>query len=347
MRNTRHRAFTIATIASLAVSGAAATATAQSRHGHGLPEEEREQAQEAMQRGEQMSEQQKQRMMRKLQDMAPALGYLKAHRDVAQPSPLLGGPLTVTVTQTIGGVHVALPAQRKIDERVFGTPQHPQRIGGTPVITGLPPMMRQAQNGKYTTTTNMTPFGDKAVVMKNGRLDLRVVDATATDAATSEDAVSFEASWEDEAGDIYKVTCSAVMPHGLEYPTFGGVVTNHLMHGVSGVGTPLMPTMFTYAAFWGTGDVMKNGEVIDAGRAVHGMLTEYVRTEGYSLGFDEDVTPTRRHFHLMVAPMAPDPESGHFTKDPVQTGFTLPNGKPLPFWHVMFQNLEISAERGG
>ena len=31
----------------------------------------------------------------------------------------------------------------------------------------------------------------------------------------------------------------------------------------------------------------------------------------------------------------------------VQTGFSLPNNPPLPFWHVMFQNIDISSERPG
>jgi hypothetical protein len=34
-----------------------------------------------------------------------------------------------------------------------------------------------------------------------------------------------------------------------------------------------------------------------------------------------------------------------FTSKPVETGFTLPNGQSLPFWHVMFEPVEISADR--
>jgi len=46
------------------------------------------------------------------------------------------------------------------------------------------------------------------------------------------------------------------------------------------------------------GAVLKNGEVLDKPRLVHGMLTEYVLTEGYKLAFDDQVTPTAQHFHL-------------------------------------------------
>jgi len=85
--------------------------------------------------------------------------------------------------------------------------------------------------------------------------------------------------------------------------------------------------------------------VLDKPRLVHGMLTEYVRKEGYKLAFDDEVTPTRQHFHLMVAPFMPVMEEGRFTKKPVKTGFNLPNGMELPFWHVMFENLEIDSKR--
>jgi hypothetical protein len=91
--------------------------------------------------------------------------------------------------------------------------------------------------------------------------------------------------------------------------------------------------------------VHKNGEVVERPRLVHGMLTEYVRKEGYKLAMDHEVTPTRLHLHVMVPPMMPNPEKGHFVEDPLSTGFMLPNDKELPFWHVMFNNLDVQASR--
>lgn len=275
---------------------------------------------------------------------APYAGYLAAHKNLQHPLQLLGGPLEVKVSQDIGGVHVALPDYRRLDPYVFGTPKQPRAFGGTPLIDGVPIALRKTKDGHYTTVAHLSPFGDKAVVMGQGRLKMDIVDATATDAAKSQDSVHFEASWKDKAGNIYGVRCCKKLAvHGVEYPTFGGVVTNDLMHGSSRVGTSLMPTLFDYAAFWGMGEVLKNGKVIDAPRLVHVMLTEYVRTKNYALAFDDQVTPERIHLHVMVPPVMPDMKHGGFTPDPVKTGFTLPNGKPLPFWHVMFQNLSISA----
>jgi plastocyanin len=155
--------------------------------------------------------------------------------------------------------------------------------------------------------------------------------------------LTFKASWKDEAGNTYSVRASKLITRGLEYPTFGGVVTNHILHGSSRIGTSLMPTQYAYFAFWAMGEVRKNGEVLDKPRIVHGMLTEYVRTEDYELAFDEEVNPAGRHFHLMVAPFMPNQETKSFEPKPVKTGFTLPNDKKLPFWHVMFEAIEINS----
>lgn len=277
----------------------------------------------------------------------PARGYLKAHASVQQPLGLLGGPIAIDISQSSGGVFVALPDRRQLDPDVFGIPAMPRAAGGTPGINGLPPMARGAEGGAYTAMKGLSPFGDKQVVMANGKLQLRLVDATATDAATSDDEVRMEASWQDKAGNTYSVRCCKMLAtHGLEFPTFGGVVTNHILHGFTRLGTALMPTEFTYAGFWGMGAIIKNGEVLDQPRLIHGMLTEYVRGEGYKLDSDAEVTPTRQQFHLMVVPFRPNMQEGRFEPSPVKTGFTLPNGMDLPFWHVMFENLEVSAERG-
>jgi len=295
---------------------------------------------------QQMSPQQK-KMLKTLKQMNKADGYLQAHRDVEEPMQLLGGPISFTVQQTAGGARVALPARRQLDPHVFGTPEMPLAFTGTPGMSGVPVPFRQTSEGQFTRLDRPTPFGNKSTVMANGTMMLEATDATATDAATTEDAVTFKASWEDKQGNTYAVRCCEMLATaGKEFPTFGGVMTNHILHGFTGIGTPLFPSAYTYAAFWGMGAVLKNGEVVDKPRLVHGMLTEYARTEGYQLASDSEVTPQRRHFHLMVAPFMPVQGEHTFTHENVSTGFQLPNGKELPFWHVMFQNLEIRSQRG-
>ena len=287
------------------------------------------------------------KMLMQLQEMNQADGYLEAHRGVENPPELLGGPLSFTVEQSSGGVFVGLPDRRQLDSDVFGTPDMPLAFTGTPGVTGVPVPFREVENGQFSQLDRNTPFGNKSMAMPNGTMMLKGSDVTATDAANTEDEIKFKASWEDKEGNTYAVRCCEMLATaGPEFPTFGGVVTNHLLHGFTGIGTPLMPTEYTYAAFWGMGAVLKNGEVVDKPRVVHGMLTEYVRKEGYELAKDSEVTPTRKHFHLMVAPFMPVQGEHKFVHDNVSTGFELPNGKELPFWHVMFENLNIESQRG-
>ena len=279
-------------------------------------------------------------------DSAQADGYLAAHSGLGAPKPLLGGPLEIAITQEGGGVFISLPDHRKLDADVFGTPKMPRWHGGSPGITGIPFPARGVADGRYTALKPLSPFGDKYTFLEGAKLDLRLTDATATDAATTADKAQLVASWSDPKGNRYEVRCCLRMAaHGIEFPTFGGVVTNHLLHGFTGLGTPLMPTEFAYAAFWGMGEVLKNGKVIDKPRLVHGMLTEYVRTDGYELAPDAKVDPTRWHFHLMVPPKQPLPEETRYVDKPVHTGLTLPNGKELPFWHVMFETIEVTTSR--
>ncbi len=279
----------------------------------------------------------------KLIEMAPYLGYLKAHDDVEKPLRLMGGPVRAIVMQEEGGVHVALPDYRRLDPRVFGIPDLPRAYAGTPIMTGVPPALRGVENGEYTRLKVKSPFGHANMVLPEGRYSLEAMDVTATDAATTEDSVKMEASWKDNEGNTYMVRCNEVAPHGVEYPSFGGVVTNHILHGSSRIGTPLMPTEFAYVAFWGTGETLKNGQVTDSGRIVHCLLTELVRTTDYELAFDYQVTPTKLMMHLIVPPVVV--KDGKFENIPVKTGFMLENGEELPFWHVMFANLIISSER--
>jgi len=285
------------------------------------------------------------KVIKKMQAKAPAKGYLKAHAMLKNPLDILGGPISIEISQEASPVYVGLPDYRKLDPKIFGTVDMPRAFEGTPGITGLPVMARDHKGNDFTKMKMLSPFGDKHIILTDGTLNLKATDKTATDGARSDDRVRVTASWKDKKGNTYMIKAGKVITRGLEYPTFGGVVTNHILHGFSGVGTPLMPSEFTYFAFWAIGDIYMNGKVIDKMRIVHGMLTEYVRTKGYKLGFDKDVTPTALQFHLMVPPFKPNMKTMAFDNVPVKTGFKLPNGKELPFWHVMFENVQVNAER--
>ncbi len=281
---------------------------------------------------------------KRLEQLAPGRGYLEAHASLDDPKRLLGGAVEVLVEQHEGRAFAVLPGPRELGEDVFGTPDLPRAAAGSPLITGVPLSMRTVEGGKYGRTTRDTSEGQEVVEVRRVALYLRARDATATDAARSEDRVAFEACWQDDRGDTYRVTCHRLEPLGVEWPMFGGVVTNHLLHGFTRIASPLVPTVFCYVGFWGRGDVEKNGELLDRGRIVHGMLIEASRTRGdHRPVSDREVDPRRVEFRLEV----PDFEvhGDDYEERPVHTGFEH-HGREVPFWHVVFEDAEVRAGRG-
>jgi len=252
--------------------------------------------------------------------------YTHGHAMRQNPPALLGGPLHISVSQHNGGTRFVLPGPRFLDPAVFGTPEHPVGFDPAPFpLLGVPLDMRNTAGGKYTFANKATPFGDFYEV-GSGSFTLDAVDATAIDGARTKDKIDFEANFTLPDGSKYRVVCKKPLAHGMAYPTFGGVVSNHLLHGVTGIGTRLMSTEFTYVAFWGMGDIYKDGKLINAGYLIHGMVTEIVRGDNYKLGFDGDVgdPPQGTTMHLMIPPFKPGPKG--LEPDPLKTMFM-----PFPY----------------
>ena len=274
---------------------------------------------------------------------SPWWPYLSGHIDNQTPPDLLGGPITTTVKQQDGPAFWVFPGPRALDPTVFGTPDNPKATEQPALFLGLPTDMRQvAPDGTYQTSVP-TPFGDKYAATKGANLNMSVVDATAFDGATTKDQVDFEVTFAAPMNQgQYRVVVKKAAPHGWAYPTGGGVVHNVFLHGVTGWGTHLFPTVFTYLAFWGPGDIYKDDKMIAKNHAVHVMLTEFARTGDYKQAFDDQVNPNNRHLHLQIPPFNLKGE-----KDPVKTGFMLPNGMEQPFFHVMFPAIQVMSTAGG
>lgn len=259
---------------------------------------------------------------------APGLhAYTKGHAKFQSPPDLIGGPLTVKVTQKNGSTRWVLPGPRFLDPSAFGSPDHPVGFDPAPFpLLGVPLDMRNTHDGKFTFATKATPFSNWREVGV-GSIEMEVTDATAIDGARSKDKVHFVATFKSPDGKFdYKVTADKAIPHGMAYPFFGGVVTNHLLHGGTGIGTRLMPTEFTYVAFWAMGNLYRNGELVNENQLVHVMVTEVVRGDNYALQFDGGVgdPPTGITLHLMIPPFKPGPNG--LQNVPLKTGFV-----PFPF----------------
>lgn len=71
-----------------------------------------------------------------------------------------------------------------------------------------------------------------------------------------------------------------------------------------------MPQLMAFVAFWGRGELNRDGELVADDRLVHFMLSERVRdtSRDYCLGFDEDVIHDEMHAHLILPPVAMSPD---------------------------------------
>jgi hypothetical protein len=183
----------------------------------------------------------------------------------------------------------------------------------------------------------MTAFSNKWAPIE-GEAKVTVKDVTATSAATTEDKIDahFEFTSPDGA-TTYRLDVNKALPK-IDHENFGGVGVNALQHGATGIGTPLMPQLMSYIAFWGAGDLYINGELQPVKRFVHFMLSENVRDADYNLVFDDGVDPDGDwQAHLILPPTALGAD-GPFP-GPVPTRFELPNGQNQPFLHIMFEDV--------
>ncbi len=285
---------------------------------------------------------------------------------------------TVTVEQGEGDlVYWVLPGPRTLGEGSWGTPEHPKStlverlddlrelpapynetvlelVQKVPIIAGLPMEARATNedNTSFTHTKMGTPVSDKGRIVE-GSFSVTYEDRTPWDLPTKFDApsdtpdsVDATASFSDPQGNTYELHVDRLRQWSFQ-ENGGGVVTNGFIHGTTGIDSPLFPRAFTYGAFWGVGDVVVNGEVVNEDQWIHFMTTQTVRDDDYKLAtldqlplpLDETIAGQPHHTHIVVRPVMATPDGPVFS--PVKTNFTLPNGKTQPFIHAMFEQDRI------
>jgi len=220
------------------------------------------------------------------------------------------------------------PDRRELDPALFGTPD-------TPFNTELLPLAARliSEDGAtYTTIKDPAMFSNN-IDMIEGSFDMSVMDRTAKDGPESNDEVAMEANFTGPNGQEFRVTMNRVIPKGPDHPFFGGVGTNVLMHGGTGIGTPLVAEEFSYITAWGIGDIYIDGEMVDTGRIVHIMVSERTRDANFNVGFGV-AQPDQLEIHLAMPPAKASPTGP--VPSPVPTGVALPNGQDQPFIHVNF-----------
>lgn len=230
------------------------------------------------------------------------------------------------------------PDKRALDPDLFGTPASPLNVELLP----LENRDTTADGSAYTTIKNPAMFSNK-IAMIDGTFDMQVRDLTAKDGPTSRDEIAMEAEFKGPKGRTFRVVMNKVIPKGPDHPFFGGVGTNVLMHGQTGIGTPLVAEEFSYITAWGIGDMYIDGEMVDSGRVVHIMVSERTRDDDFKVGFGV-AKPDELEIHLAMPPVKGSPTGPQ--PSPVPTGVMLPNGKEQPFIHVNFYgNAKVGGNR--
>jgi plastocyanin len=159
--------------------------------------------------------------------------------------------------------------------------------GGGPVIQILP--------GPFPFPDSAAPilrsFGDEREGLesqvKNGPYSNNVAPISGTftfdawDLGATRDSVYGVAEFTAQDGARWKLVMDRVqtkdVPH---HPRFGGVILGLYYHGVTGVHTPLVPTINSAVALWSVGHLYRNGALITDTAMVHVMLLSHTRRDG-------------------------------------------------------------------
>lgn len=232
--------------------------------------------------------------------------------------------------------------------------------GGThpkfPVPVGWPEALRETNDSEdgYTKTKMPLPFSDTFVGSDendnpDGEFRLTYRDRQGFEGdGTKEDDVDLDIWFTDPAGNRYTLDIEHLEHHDGAHLHGRGVMTGAYLHGTTGIGTPLMPTEFAFGSFWAIGSLSINGnEPLEQNteRVIHGMTTQNVRKDDYTLAFDRDLPlgvdgnpepylGEDTHTHVIVPPVRETDDGPRMV--PLKTAFELPNGNKQPFIHFMF-----------
>jgi plastocyanin len=124
----------------------------------------------------------------------------------------------------------------------------------------------QAQNGPY--SNNVAPISGK-------------FSFTAWDKGATRDSVNGVAEFTTQDHAQWKLVLDRVqtkdVPH---HPRFGGVIIGLYYHGITGVHTPLVPTINSAVALWAFGHLYRNGTLVTDNAMVHVMQLSRTRRDG-------------------------------------------------------------------
>jgi hypothetical protein len=190
-------------------------------------------------------------------------------------------------------------------------PQVVEVTGGGPVIQVLPGPFRFAdsaapliaklpeENRKMMKMmAQKGPFSDKVAKISGS------FNGTFIDAGSEGDSVAATASFTSQDGAKWQVKIDRVArkDFGPMEPTWGGVATEIAYHGVTGIHTPLVPTVRSVVSFWGEARVTRNGQLVTAAGPTHVMFTSDTRGDDFAYQCWICTDKPVRQLHLMLMP---------------------------------------------
>jgi|SRR5689334_26828 len=229
---------------------------------------------------------------------------------VEQETPLIqpGATATLTLTLRPGGYEVYCPvgndSHKKLGmvtslqvtapggaavsdpmDHAATVATHSIRVtGGGPVIQILP--------GPFPFPDSAAPvlqqFGDEREGLEsqvqNGPYSNNIATISGTfsfrawDLGPTRDSVDGTAQFTTQDGARWKLVMDRVQTKDVaHHPRFGGVIMGLYYHGVTGVHTPLVPTINSAVALWAFGHLYKNDSLVTDGAMVHVMLLSHTR----------------------------------------------------------------------
>lgn len=103
-------------------------------------------------------------------------------------------------------------------------------------------------------------------------------DITAWDLGATRDSVNGTAEFTTQDGAHWRLVLDRVqtkdVPH---HPRFGGVILGLYYHGMTGVHTPLVPTINSAVALWAVGHLYRDGALVTDNAMTHVMLLSHTR----------------------------------------------------------------------
>lgn len=231
----------------------------------------------------------------------------------------------------------------ELDVNEFGTPEQPKGEDIIPVEN-----RRVNKNETAYTTLNDTIIFSRSRDIVSGSIFVKVTDLTAIDQDISNDKAEMEATFSGPNGSNFKIVLNKLFPGKIPTQTFGGVGSNSLIHGHTGVGINKIFSEFAYIFFYGLGDIYRDGQLINKDMFVYFAVSQRSRAlnEDFLEGRYNVSNPMGKLIvHLVVFPRTLT-DDGTLVDVPFSTGVIGKDGKDQEFFHINYlENIIVKGNK--